>query len=132
MDHNILQHALSHVIFIALCAVDPNQLVGSTPYCTIDFKLTGMANTQTGSCTAQDCHFAKGNPSFLCDTVSCQCPNGCPGYEETFKQVHGKVTFDCITAGSNNCSLVVSSVGLVNFKHTQQHLKSHGRLHSTL
>ena len=61
---------------------------------------------------AAGCHFASGQPSFVCDSVACDCPAGCPAmYKKTFKDVTGEVTLDCDTTGAA-CTIVVSALQL--------------------
>jgi hypothetical protein len=79
--------------------------------CDIEFRLGNMGADQTAACTASSCHFAAGNPDFVCDSVKCSCPNGCIGdgqdYQETLEKVNGKVTLQC-DAKSGECGLIVS------------------------
>lgn len=70
-----------------------------------------MPPNQTAVCNGWGCHFGSGEPSWVCDTVVCECPNGCASggqdYMETFKNVRGEVTLDC-EKKTDKCLLNVS------------------------
>jgi hypothetical protein len=88
--------------------------VGNSPSCRIELRLGDMPPNQTAICTAWGCHFGSGDASWACDTVVCECPNGCAAdgqdYRETFKNVKGEVTLDC-DEKTSKCLLNVRAGG---------------------
>jgi ABC-type multidrug transport system ATPase subunit len=73
-----------------------------------------MPAAQMATCTAWGCHFGSGDASWVCDTVVCDCPDGCAAdgqdYAQTFKNVKGEVTLDC-DEKTSVCLLNVSFLG---------------------
>ena len=71
-----------------------------------------MPPGQTAVCSAWGCRFGSGDASWSCDTVVCECPNGCASdgqdYKKTFEGVRGEVTLDC-DEKSDKCLLNVSA-----------------------
>jgi hypothetical protein len=92
---------------------DAGSLASSSSYCDISFRLGAMPAGQVARCTASSCHFAAGQPDWVCDSVTCSCPNGCAGdgtdYRETLEGIKGRVTLSC-DAKTSNCGLVVRGV----------------------
>ncbi len=97
------------------------QLAANSPHCDVELRLGNMGPKQTATCTGWGCHFAPNQASFVCDQTVCTCPNGCKAggqdYEQTFKGVSGKTTFDCQEDGTS-CALVVSGTWVqLNRRH---------------
>ncbi|KAF8061171.1 ABCG2 [Scenedesmus sp. PABB004] len=93
-------------------AVNDAALLGNQASCTIAMRLAGMPAGQSAMCTATGCHFAAGSPSFRCDGVACDCPDGCPStYLKTFRGVSGAVTLDCDVMGQD-CHIVIGSLNM--------------------
>ncbi|KAI8473210.1 MAG: hypothetical protein J3K34DRAFT_519217 [Monoraphidium minutum] len=96
-------------------AVDAGALVGNSPFCKIDLRLGDMPAGQYATCTGWACHFGSGEASWVCDTVTCECPGGCAAdgqdYAETFKNVRGEVTLDC-DKKTDKCLLNVGSLDI--------------------
>jgi ABC-type multidrug transport system ATPase subunit len=85
-------------------SVDDSALARATgAFCHIALRLGDMPAGQLAVCRATGCHFAAGRSSWVCDSVSCGCPNGCVAdgqdFQSTFAGISGKATLDCEADG---------------------------------
>jgi ABC-type multidrug transport system ATPase subunit len=88
----------------AASAVDASALAASSgAFCQIQLRLGDMPRGQLAVCRATGCHFASGRSSWVCDSVSCGCPDGCTAdgqdFRPTFEGISGKATLDCEADG---------------------------------
>jgi ABC-type multidrug transport system ATPase subunit len=90
----------------AASAVDASALAARAAekgFCQIQLRLGDMPKGQLALCRATGCHFAAGRSSWVCDSVSCGCPDGCTAdgqdFRATFEGISGKATLDCEADG---------------------------------
>eukprot|EP00198_Chlamydomonas_reinhardtii_P000244 XP_001689579.1 predicted protein [Chlamydomonas reinhardtii] len=109
-------------ISAATASVDAGRLttdtpVGTTPSCSLRFRLSGMPRDAAVICTGWACEFTVNTTRAYCPLIRCECPKGCSNAEgtiteATFKNLNSAVSIACgADAGMESTSSLDGTTG---------------------
>jgi len=83
---------------VATNPADP--LVGTSPFCSLTFRMPAFAPGSFVQCTGWGCKFQANTTRAQCETVKCACPNGCVDksgndMSGTFTGISGSIGLSC-------------------------------------
>ncbi|KAG2449009.1 hypothetical protein HYH02_005763 [Chlamydomonas schloesseri] len=91
--------------------------VGTTPSCSLKFRLSGMPRDAAVICTGWACQFTVNTTRAYCPVIRCECPKGCSNAEgtiteATFKNLNSAVNIACgADAGLGSTSSLDGTTG---------------------
>ncbi|KAG2444711.1 hypothetical protein HXX76_001455 [Chlamydomonas incerta] len=91
--------------------------VGTTPSCSLKFRLSGMPRDAAVMCTGWACQFTVNTTRAYCPVIRCECPKGCSNAEgtiteTTFKNLNSAVNIACgADAGLESTSSLDGTTG---------------------
>lgn len=106
MDLGIAAHAGSD-ISAATASVDAGRLttdtpVGTTPSCSLRFRLSGMPRDAAVICTGWACEFTVNTTRAYCPLIRCECPKGCSNGKPVALHAAEGIAYESHPSGSGH------------------------------